>query len=212
MARFERDFADYKGVAADRVVAVNSCTAALHLAYLAAGVGPGDEVITTPLSWVATSNVILAVGARPVFIDIDPFTRNLNPDRIEEAITPATRAIMPVDLAGLPPIYLALDKGDYTLAGRLIYGQFIAPPTSFSGMPEAMDLASGISPARMARLEKEFPTSLLGDTLNFLTTVSDYPPADGWTFKIRLIPRFTSPVQSPITIINLQSRKSQLPD
>lgn len=80
----------------------NSGTAALEIALRIAGIGPGDEVITTPLSWVATSNVILAVGARPVFVDIDPFTRNLNPDRIEKAITPATRAIMPVDLAGLP--------------------------------------------------------------------------------------------------------------
>ena len=80
----------------------NSGTAALEIALRIAGIGPGDEVITTPLSWVATSNVILAVGARPVFVDIDPFTRNLDPDRIETAITPATRAIMPVDLAGLP--------------------------------------------------------------------------------------------------------------
>lgn len=87
----------------DRPVRVfNSGTASLEIALRIAGIGPGDEVVTTPLSWVATSNVILAVGARPVFIDIDPFTRNLNPDRIEEAITPATRAIMPVDLAGLP--------------------------------------------------------------------------------------------------------------
>jgi len=80
----------------------NSGTAALEIALRIAGIGPGDEVITTPLSWVATSNVILAVGARPVFVDIDPFTRNINLDRVEEAITPATRAIMPVDLAGLP--------------------------------------------------------------------------------------------------------------
>ena len=87
----------------DRPVrAFNSGTAALEVALRLAGVGPGDEVITTPLSWVATSNVILAVGARPVFVDIDPFTRNINLDRIEVAITPATKAIMPVDLAGLP--------------------------------------------------------------------------------------------------------------
>jgi dTDP-4-amino-4,6-dideoxygalactose transaminase len=67
-----------------------------------AGVGPGHEVITTPLSWVATSNVILAVGARPRFVDIDPVTRNIDLNRIEAAITPATRAILPVDIAGLP--------------------------------------------------------------------------------------------------------------
>lgn len=80
----------------------SSGTAALEIALRLAGVGPGDEVITTPLSWVATSNVILSVGARPVFVDIDPITRNLDLDLIERAITPATKAILPVDLAGLP--------------------------------------------------------------------------------------------------------------
>jgi dTDP-4-amino-4,6-dideoxygalactose transaminase len=80
----------------------NSGTCTMEIALRIAGVGPGDEVITTPLSWVATSNVILEVGARPVFVDIDPSTRNLDLERIESAITPATRAIIPVDLAGLP--------------------------------------------------------------------------------------------------------------
>ncbi len=84
------------------VRAFNSGTAALEVALRIAGVGPGHEVITTPLSWVATSNVILAVGARPVFVEIDPVTRHLDLDRIEPLITPATRAILPVDLAGLP--------------------------------------------------------------------------------------------------------------
>jgi dTDP-4-amino-4,6-dideoxygalactose transaminase len=80
----------------------NSGTCTMEIALRIAGVGPGHEVITTPLSWVATSNVILEVGARPVFIDIDPVTRNLDLNRVEAAITPATRAILPVDLAGLP--------------------------------------------------------------------------------------------------------------
>ena len=80
----------------------NSGTASLEIALRLAAVGPGHEVITTPLSWVATSNVVLTVGARPVFVDIDPRTRNIDLDAIEAAITPATRAIMPVDLAGLP--------------------------------------------------------------------------------------------------------------
>ena len=80
----------------------NSGTCTMEIALRIAGVGAGHEVITTPLSWVATSNVILEVGAKPVFVDIDPVTRNLDLDRVEAAITPATRAIIPVDLAGLP--------------------------------------------------------------------------------------------------------------
>ncbi|MEI8037710.1 MAG: DegT/DnrJ/EryC1/StrS aminotransferase family protein [Verrucomicrobiota bacterium] len=80
----------------------NSGTATLETALRLAGVGPGDEVITTPLSWVATSNVVLTVGARPVFVDIDPLTRNLDLEAVAAAITPATKAILPVDLAGLP--------------------------------------------------------------------------------------------------------------
>jgi dTDP-4-amino-4,6-dideoxygalactose transaminase len=84
------------------VRAFNSGTCTMEIALRIAGIGPGHEVITTPLSWVATSNVILEVGARPVFVDIDPATRNLDLRRVEEAITPATRAIIPVDLAGQP--------------------------------------------------------------------------------------------------------------
>jgi dTDP-4-amino-4,6-dideoxygalactose transaminase len=81
---------------------LNSGTAALELGLRLAGVGAGDEVITTPLSWVATANVVLEVGARPVFVDVDPRTRNIDLGRIEPAITAATRALIPVDLAGLP--------------------------------------------------------------------------------------------------------------
>ena len=99
MRQFEAELSAYFG-RPTRVV--NSATAALELALRLAGVSPGDEVITTPLSWVATGNVILHVGARPVFVDVDPATRNLDLDLIEAAITPRTRALMPVDLAGLP--------------------------------------------------------------------------------------------------------------
>ncbi|MBI2318937.1 MAG: DegT/DnrJ/EryC1/StrS aminotransferase family protein, partial [Betaproteobacteria bacterium] len=81
---------------------LNSGTAALEIGLRLAGIGGGDEVITTPLSWVATSNVIIAAGAKPVFVDADPVTRNIDLDLIEAAITPATRAILPVYLAGLP--------------------------------------------------------------------------------------------------------------
>jgi dTDP-4-amino-4,6-dideoxygalactose transaminase len=80
----------------------NSGTATLEIGLRLAGVGQGDEVITTPLSWVATANVALEVGARPVFVDVDPRTRNIDLDAVEAALTPATRAIIPVDLAGLP--------------------------------------------------------------------------------------------------------------
>lgn len=81
---------------------VHSGTASLELGLRLAGVGPGDEVITTPLSWVATANVVIAVGAVPVFVDVDPVTRNIDLGRAEAAITPRTRALLPVDLAGLP--------------------------------------------------------------------------------------------------------------
>jgi dTDP-4-amino-4,6-dideoxygalactose transaminase len=97
---FEARLSEYAG--GRPVRAFNSGTATLEIALRIAGVGSGHEVITTPLTWVATSNVVLEVGARPVFVDIDPVTRNIDLGRIETAITPATRAIIPVDLAGLP--------------------------------------------------------------------------------------------------------------
>lgn len=84
------------------VRAFNSGTGTLEIGLRIAGVGPGDEVITTPLTWVATSNVVLEVGAKPVFVDVDPVTRNIDLAALEAAITPATKAIIPVDLAGLP--------------------------------------------------------------------------------------------------------------
>ncbi|MEJ0004805.1 MAG: DegT/DnrJ/EryC1/StrS aminotransferase family protein [Pararobbsia sp.] len=80
----------------------NSGTATLEIGLRIAGIGPGDEVITTPLSWVATSNVVYEVGATPVFADIDPVTRNLDLDRLEASITPRTKAVIPVYLSGLP--------------------------------------------------------------------------------------------------------------
>jgi dTDP-4-amino-4,6-dideoxygalactose transaminase len=97
---FESALSEYFG--GRPVRAFNSGTATLEVGLQLCGVGPGDEVITTPLSWVATANVILHVGATPVFVDVDPVTRNIDLERIEAAITPRTRAIIPVDLAGLP--------------------------------------------------------------------------------------------------------------
>ena len=98
VAQFEREFAAYKG--ADHVAAVNSCTAALHLSLLAAGLEPGDEVITTPLTFCATVNAIIHAGATPVLADVDPLTMNLDPARVSEKITPRTRALVPVHFAG----------------------------------------------------------------------------------------------------------------
>ncbi|MFO1294068.1 MAG: DegT/DnrJ/EryC1/StrS aminotransferase family protein [Rubrivivax sp.] len=80
----------------------SSATATLALALRIAGVGPGDEVVTTPLSWVATANVVLELGATPVFVDVDPATRNIDLEAAAAAVTPRTRALLPVDLAGLP--------------------------------------------------------------------------------------------------------------
>src|SRR5580692_2289711 len=97
---FEAALSQYFGGRPVRVFNSGTCT--MEIGLRIAGVGPGHEVITTPLSWVATSNVILAVGARPRFVDIDPVTRNIDLNRIEGAINSATRAILPVDLAGLP--------------------------------------------------------------------------------------------------------------
>ncbi len=84
------------------VRAMSSATGAMEIALALANVGAGDEVITTPLSWVATANVVVRAGARPVFVDCDPITRNIDLGKIEAAITPRTRALLPVDLAGLP--------------------------------------------------------------------------------------------------------------
>ncbi len=98
--QFEAALAEYLGGEV-QVVAVNSGTAALHLAVLGAGLGDGDEVITTPLTWPATANMIMLAGARPVFVDIDRQTLNLLPDQVERAITRHTKAVLPVHFAGL---------------------------------------------------------------------------------------------------------------
>ncbi|MCX7245107.1 MAG: DegT/DnrJ/EryC1/StrS aminotransferase family protein [Burkholderiales bacterium] len=100
VAEFEAELSHYFGGRPVRCFA--NGTATMKIALQIAGIGAGDEVITTPLSWVATANVILSVGAKPVFVDIDPHTRNLDLKLIAAAITPQTRAIMPVYLAGLP--------------------------------------------------------------------------------------------------------------
>ncbi len=100
VAAFEKAFAEMVGV--KFAVATSSGTTALHVALLAHGIGPGDEVITTPFTFIASANSILYTGARPVFVDIDAETFNIDPAQIEGAITPKTKGIMPVHLFGLP--------------------------------------------------------------------------------------------------------------
>ena len=140
VARFEQEFAKYVG--AKHAVAVSSCTTALHLGFVAAGIGPGDEVLCPSLSFIATANSIRYVGATPVFIDIDPVTYNLDPRRIEEAITQHTRAILVVHQIGLPaPLSEILEiAGRHNLLviedaacaiGSVYQGQRIGMPHSF---------------------------------------------------------------------------------
>jgi len=100
VAHFESAFAEYKGVTPTHAAAVNSCTAALHVSMIAADLKPGDEVITTPLTFCATINAIIHAGATPVLADINPHTFNIDPSAIEARITPRTRAILPVHFAG----------------------------------------------------------------------------------------------------------------
>jgi dTDP-4-amino-4,6-dideoxygalactose transaminase len=108
VARFEELFRCYKE--AKHAVALSSCTAALHLSLLAAGLEPGDEVITTPLTFCATVNAIIHAGATPVLADIDPATMNIDPVAIEAMITPRTKAVIPVHFAGRPCAMAAILK------------------------------------------------------------------------------------------------------
>src|ERR671935_736509 len=99
-AELERRMADY--LEAEHVLAVASGTAALHLALVALGVGPGDEVITTPITWPATANVIVHAGATPVFVDVRDDDLNIDAALVATAVTERTKAVLPVDLAGQP--------------------------------------------------------------------------------------------------------------
>jgi len=117
VAEFEKRFAEYVG--AKHAIAVSSCTTGLHLALYAAGIGAGDEVLCPSLSFIATANSIRYVGATPIFVDIDPATFNLDPNRLEESITPRTKAILVVHQIGLPAArWLSPDKALIQLSLR----------------------------------------------------------------------------------------------
>lgn len=133
-AQFERRIAEYVG--ADHAVFVNSATAGLHLALLALGVAPGDEVITTPMTFVATVNVIEHCGAVPVFADIDPVTLNIDPNAVAAAVTPRTKAVTGVHFAGRPfdldgvrravgPSIPILEDAAHAIGGRMREGRMI---------------------------------------------------------------------------------------
>lgn len=110
LPRFEAALGDRIGVPADRVVAVSSGTTALHLAVRSRGWGPGDEILTTPLSFIASANSLLYEGATPVFCDVDPVTLTIDPDHAETAVTGATAGLLPVHIFGYPADMDALES------------------------------------------------------------------------------------------------------
>jgi len=138
---FEAALSGYCG--GRRVRVFNSGTATLEVALRLAKVGAGDTVITTPLTWVATANVILEVGARPILVDVDPVTRNIDLDKLEAAITPQTKAIIPVDLAGLPVDRdrLYAITGKYSL--RVIEDAAQSFGASWNGKPVGSSFGNG---------------------------------------------------------------------
>ena len=128
---FERAFAEYLGV--KHAIAVSSCTAALHLSLVVAEIGSGDEVITTPYTFTATAEAIRYVGAKPVFVDIDPDTLNIDTSKIEQAITDRTKAVLPVHIAGVPCDMDTLQEISQTHNLMLIDDAAHAIPTEYKG-------------------------------------------------------------------------------
>ncbi|MCS7459896.1 DegT/DnrJ/EryC1/StrS family aminotransferase [Paenibacillus doosanensis] len=123
---FEKRFAEYVG--SKYAIGMNSATAALHISLLAAGVGPGDEVITTPMTFAASANTIIHTGAKPVFVDVDPETGCIDPDEITKNITPLTKAIVPVHYAGqacdLDTIYEISEKNNLFVSEDAAHGLY----------------------------------------------------------------------------------------
>jgi dTDP-4-amino-4,6-dideoxygalactose transaminase len=139
--RFEAEFSDY--LAAPGALALNSCTAALHTALVTAGIGPGSEVITTPVTFAATVNVVEQVGARPVLVDVEPDTLNIDPERVAAAITARTSAIIPVHFAGHPAELDPLRELARTHGLLLLEDAAHALPARYHGRP----IGSGDTPA-----------------------------------------------------------------
>jgi dTDP-4-amino-4,6-dideoxygalactose transaminase len=131
--RLEAEFAEMVGGA--HAVAVNSCTAALHLALEAVGVGPDDEVITTPYTFASSGEVIRYFGARPRFVDIQPDTLNIDPDAVAAAITPRTRAVMPVHFGGHPADMGPIDRIAASAGIAVVEDAAHSLPAAYRGTP-----------------------------------------------------------------------------
>jgi dTDP-4-amino-4,6-dideoxygalactose transaminase len=138
--RFEEEFSAF--VRAPGALALNSCTAAMHTALAVLGIGPGDEVITTPMTFAATANVIEHVGARPILVDVEPDTLNIDPERVAAAISPRTRALLPVHYTGHPVELDALEALARKHNLALIEDAAHALPASYRGRP----IGSGSNP------------------------------------------------------------------
>jgi dTDP-4-amino-4,6-dideoxygalactose transaminase len=140
--RFEEEFSAFVQAAAGGALALNSCTAAMHVALACLEIEPGDEVITTPMTFTATANVIEHVGARPVLVDVEPDTLNIDPQKVAAAITPRTRALLPVHYSGHPAERDVLEAIARTHNLALIEDAAHALPASFRGKP----IGSGPNP------------------------------------------------------------------
>lgn len=139
---FEKAFCDRLGV--KHAVACNSGTSGLHLVWTALGIGPGDEVITTPFSFIASSNSVMFNGGRPVFVDIDPQTWQIDPARIEAAITPRTKALLPVDVFGATPDMDAINAIARKHHLRVVEDSCEALGTFYKGRPAGTLAEAGV--------------------------------------------------------------------
>jgi len=193
--RFEQEFAQYVG--ATGALALNSCTAGLHTALAALGIGPGDEVITTPMTFAATVNVIEHVGARPVLVDVEPDTLNIDPVQIERAITPRTRAVIAVHYSGHPadldPIEELARENDLFVIedaahalparykGRMIGAGHNPTAFSFYATKNLTTAEGGMLTGGAEFLERARPISLHGMTRDALTR---YTKGGSWRYEI----------------------------
>ena len=215
--RFEQEFAKYVG--ASGALALNSCTAGLHTALAALGIGAGDEVITTPMTFAATANVIEHVGARPVFVDVEADTLNIDPAKIEQAITARTKAIIAVHYSGHPADLDAIEavarENDLFVIEDAAHslpasykGRVIGEgrnPTSFSfyATKNLTTAEGGMLTGSEEFLERARPFSLHGMTKDAL---SRYSKGGSWRYEI-VEPGFKynmTDIQAAIGLVQLE--------